>query len=108
MAPPIIVIFVIYTGVFINNDSLPPGSEWLSYISFIKWAFAGITINEYTDKTDFEVAIGIEKPSDVLDMFGIGQYSVSDCYLYLFFIQLGFLVLGYFALKLNDKKYMKA
>ncbi len=53
MAPPIIVIFVIYTGVFINNDSLPPGSEWLSYISFIKWAFAGITINEYTDNDEF-------------------------------------------------------
>jgi len=72
MAPPIIVIFVIYTGVFINNDSLPPGSEWLSYISFIKWAFAGITINEYTDKDDFEAFINVAKPSDVLDMFGIG------------------------------------
>jgi len=47
IAPPIIVVFVIYSGVFINNDSYPPGSEWLSKISFIKWAFSGVAINEF-------------------------------------------------------------
>ena len=45
MAPPLVVIFVIYSGVFINNDSLPPGSEWIAYISFVKWGFAGCAIN---------------------------------------------------------------
>lgn len=29
MAPPIVVIFVLFAGVFLNPDSMPPGSEWI-------------------------------------------------------------------------------
>lgn len=51
MAPPLIIVFVIYAGVFINPDNFPPGSEWIAEISFIRWTFVGLSTNEFSGRT---------------------------------------------------------
>lgn len=38
-------------GVFINVNSLPPGAQWLPYISFIKWAFNALAANQFRGMT---------------------------------------------------------
>jgi ABC-type multidrug transport system permease subunit len=36
---PVLIIFLLFGGFYINTDSLPVGSQWVPYISFIKWGF---------------------------------------------------------------------
>lgn len=38
---PIIVILVLFGGYFINSDALPPGSDWVKYLSLVYWGFGG-------------------------------------------------------------------
>lgn len=39
LGPPILVVLLLFSGFYINSDSLPLGSRWVQYISFVKWAF---------------------------------------------------------------------
>jgi len=51
VTPPIVIVFFIFAGIFINVDSLPNGSAWVSQISFLKWAYQAVMINEFTGRT---------------------------------------------------------
>jgi ATP-binding cassette subfamily G (WHITE) protein 2 len=39
LASPVLIVMILFGGYYINVASLPPGSEWLIYVSFIKWTF---------------------------------------------------------------------
>lgn len=39
IGPPILIILVLFGGFYINVSSLPVGSDWVQYISFIAWGF---------------------------------------------------------------------
>ena len=39
VAPPLILPLMIFSGMFINTDSIPVYFDWIKYISPIKWAF---------------------------------------------------------------------
>jgi len=46
-----IILSLIFGGFFINLDSLPLLAKFLPYISFLKWVFQSLAINEFTDVT---------------------------------------------------------
>lgn len=39
ITPLCLIILIMFSGFFINLDSLPAGSEWLAYVSNIRWSF---------------------------------------------------------------------
>ncbi len=47
VAPPLILPLMIFSGFFINTDSIPPYFDWIKYISPIKYTFAALAHNEY-------------------------------------------------------------
>ena len=47
LAPLIIVLFMLGGGFYQNLDKLPVFISWLQYISFIRYAFEALTINEF-------------------------------------------------------------
>jgi ABC-type multidrug transport system ATPase subunit/ABC-type multidrug transport system permease subunit len=51
LAPLIIVLFMLGGGFYQNLDKLPVFISWLQYISFIRYAFEALTINEFRDLT---------------------------------------------------------
>jgi len=46
-APPIILPLMIFSGFFINTDSIPVYLDWIKYISPIKYAFQAYCLNEF-------------------------------------------------------------
>lgn len=70
LVTPIAIILLLYGGFYIKvrgqNDmqfsvscvqvpilqveSVPPGTEWIAWLSFIRWAFQTLVINEFHDR----------------------------------------------------------
>lgn len=51
VGPPLLIVLILFGGFYINTASLPPGSEWVQYISYIKWAFQALALNEFEGAT---------------------------------------------------------
>jgi ABC-type multidrug transport system ATPase subunit len=51
MVPALVIPFLILTGFFVNQNSIPIYFKPIEYISIFKWAFQGTAINEFTDLT---------------------------------------------------------
>lgn len=47
LAPLVIVLFLTFSGYFLNEDSIPDWIGWFKYISFIRYAFQALMINEF-------------------------------------------------------------
>jgi ABC-type multidrug transport system ATPase subunit/ABC-type multidrug transport system permease subunit len=47
--PVLFMPLMIFSGFYLNKDNTPPYFIWVQYISFIKWAFQAIMLNEFTD-----------------------------------------------------------
>lgn len=47
LTPVCILPFMIFSGFFVNTDSVPAYFVWVEYISFVKYSFRGIVRNEF-------------------------------------------------------------
>ena len=48
LAPLILIIFLLFGGFYINTENIPDELEWISEISFFKWGFKALCMNEYS------------------------------------------------------------
>jgi ABC-type multidrug transport system permease subunit len=51
LGPPVMIIFLLFGGFYINVQSLPVGANYMPYISFMYWGFKALAINEYAGET---------------------------------------------------------
>uniref|UniRef100_A0A0G4I2X3 ABC transporter domain-containing protein n=1 Tax=Chromera velia CCMP2878 TaxID=1169474 RepID=A0A0G4I2X3_9ALVE len=49
VAPAVTIIFLMFSGFFLNEDSIPAVFSPLKYISFIRYAFQALCVNELRD-----------------------------------------------------------
>lgn len=47
LAPAIVILFLIFNGSFVNEESVPVYFLWLREISFIRYAFKAAAVNEF-------------------------------------------------------------
>ena len=45
------VLMILFGGFYANSDNIPNWIGWLENLSFIKWAFTALVINEFEDRT---------------------------------------------------------
>lgn len=95
MGPPLIIIALIFGGFYINISSLPIVANWIPYLSFLKWSFEALCINEFKGET-FECTHGppgycITSGDQVLEnlTFGGGRTANNACF------GLGMVMLGF-------------
>jgi len=46
LAPMIMIVLMLFGGFYISLDSLPPGSEWVAYLSPLNWGFMALCLND--------------------------------------------------------------
>jgi len=51
LGPVILLPFMLFGGFFINEDSIPVYFSWIAKISFFKYGYEAVSINEWKDKT---------------------------------------------------------
>lgn len=49
LAPAFVILFLMFSGFFLNEDNVPVYLIWLREISFIRYAFQALCVNEFKD-----------------------------------------------------------
>ena len=86
LAPPITLFFMIMGGFYIPLDDMHAGVEWLSWLSFARYGYSSLVVNEYADRmiacsdesASISIGFGEECPvpgENVLDSLGIRDIS---------------------------------
>ncbi|KAM3572725.1 hypothetical protein VYU27_005304 [Nannochloropsis oceanica] len=111
LSPAITIVFLLFSGVFINVKSLPTGAQWCPYMSFIKWSFNAYAQNQFKGMTfscpDAEGKGCLTTGEEILALYSMDEYEVWQCGLALLGITTIFSILGYIILRMNSRKYMK-
>jgi ABC-type multidrug transport system permease subunit len=108
--PPAIIIALLFGGFFININTLPIVANWLPYVSFLKWTFEALCINEFKGAT-FDCSNGpplaCEKTGEVvLARLSFGDDSVEYAVFGLGMVLLGFTFSAYMILVKSKISYM--
>eukprot|EP00179_Madagascaria_erythrocladioides_P008346 CAMPEP_0198309828 /NCGR_PEP_ID=MMETSP1450-20131203/2080_1 /TAXON_ID=753684 ORGANISM="Madagascaria erythrocladiodes, Strain CCMP3234" /NCGR_SAMPLE_ID=MMETSP1450 /ASSEMBLY_ACC=CAM_ASM_001115 /LENGTH=853 /DNA_ID=CAMNT_0044012607 /DNA_START=34 /DNA_END=2591 /DNA_ORIENTATION=+ len=71
LSPLVLIIFLLFSGFYINSESIPPWMVWIEYISFIPYAYENLVVNEFRGAT-------ITCSDDQLVSLGVGAAAPGD------------------------------
>jgi hypothetical protein len=110
LGTPIIIIMVLFGGFYINVDALPIVANWLPYLSFLKWTFEALCINEFVGLKfscgDATKETCVTTGEQVLENLGFGGHTPQPALFGLAMVQIGFFVLAFLLLEFSKMKYM--
>jgi len=111
IAPAVVVLFLMFSGYFLNEESIPAWIGWIKYISFIRYAFQALCVNEFKGAaftcSEKDLAIGRCLQGDqMLEQLKFGEVSVAMNCLYLAIMVAAFNILAYAILALNAPKFL--
>jgi len=59
LAPLVAIVSLLFGGFYINSDNIPDSIEWVQELSFFKYGFKAMCLNEYADLV-FENSEGVK------------------------------------------------
>ena len=102
---------VLFGGFYINVNALPIVANWIPYISFIRWIFEALCINEFTG-LNFSCSNAVSSGScvqtgkEALANLGFTSDNMQPAVFGASMIFIGLLVLVFLALEFKREKYM--
>jgi len=111
IAPVCVVLLLMFSGFLLNQDSIPRLLAPLKYVSFIRYAFQAMTVNELRDNDGFECKRGLFRMclqgDDWLAQLSFQDVSIRwNCQLLLSLIVI-FNLLAFRILNTKKPKFMK-
>lgn len=110
LGTPVIIIMVLFGGFYINVDALPIVANWLPYLSFLRWTYQALLVNEFIG---LEFSCGnsntgacIKTGEEVISNLGFGDSTPQPGVFGLAMVFLGLLALLLFILEVSRMTYM--
>eukprot|EP01055_Gregarina_sp_Pseudo9_P000645 Gregarina_sp_Pseudo_9__644@NODE_140_length_3998_cov_16_769134_g129_i0_p1_GENE_NODE_140_length_3998_cov_16_769134_g129_i0NODE_140_length_3998_cov_16_769134_g129_i0_p1_ORF_typecomplete_len965_score200_87ABC2_membrane/PF01061_24/0_54ABC2_membrane/PF01061_24/8_1e30ABC_tran/PF00005_27/5_4e26ABC2_membrane_3/PF12698_7/9_9e02ABC2_membrane_3/PF12698_7/5e10AAA_21/PF13304_6/21AAA_21/PF13304_6/0_0022CcmB/PF03379_13/0_0003AAA_33/PF13671_6/0_0017ABC2_membrane_2/PF12679_7/2_6e03ABC2_membrane_2/PF12679_7/3_3e03 len=94
-APLILVIFHACAGFFVRDTALPVWMAWVKYLSYYRWGFFGLTLNQFPEGEDYN---GLPN-SFTLAVIGVSEKRMWVNCLALIMLGIGYRILAYFPIK---------
>lgn len=114
LGPIIMVTNMLFAGFFVNLDDIPVFLRWISYVSFVRYGFQALSINEYTglsltcSSEELRMAPGgvcpITTGQQALTAFEMNKFDIWICAVILLALCLFFRTMTLVALWRHDKK----
>lgn len=111
LSPVFNVLFLLFSGVLINTESLPAGARWVASISPIKWTVNALALNEFTGAKFACTEAGqrcLARGEEVLSLYSWDDATIGHSMLSIVIIMCCLLTLGYVVLRLSLPRYIKA
>lgn len=97
----VMLFSLLFAGLFLNPDSMPPGTIWFEYLSIFHYAYEALAVNEvkYLTLTERKFGLSIEVPgATILSTFGFDSTALWQDIIGLVIFYLIFLIGGYLAM----------
>lgn len=99
-----IIIFIIYSGGFLNLSTVTWVLRWIQYISIAFYGFSALAQNEFNGLTfQCDVQPCYSTGQEVLDAYNLDQFSIFVCCMIILGLSFAFLIGGYIGLLKTTK-----
>jgi len=110
IAPAVVILFLIFNGSFVNEESVPVYFMWLREISFIRYAFKAAAVNEF-EGAEFNCGEGagycIRHGEQVLQQLEFdGDSIVLQAVAILLGLAVGFNIIAFLALLYRRPRFL--
>jgi ABC-type multidrug transport system ATPase subunit len=98
---PITFLFVTnFSGYAISINSLPSFWAWGAYVSYGRWGFEGLMVNEWDRYSTDDITDDANKDGngDLLDVYGFSGFDKGNAFWILLLYMMGFSAFAYYAL----------
>lgn len=99
-APLILVVFHACAGFFVRDDALPVWMSWIKYLSYYRWGFFGLVLNQFPVEESWN---GLPN-SFTLALIGVSERRMWVNCLALIILGIVYRILAYFPLKYMHRK----
>lgn len=113
LCPIVLVIFMIFGGLFVNTGSIPVYFRWITYVSFFNWGYQALCYIEFNgfdralqfscDCTEDQTC-AVKNGDQELALLGFADTVVWEDLLIILSMAIGYRILAYFALRFFYKE----
>eukprot|EP01095_Lingulamoeba_sp_RSL-Kostka_P006417 TRINITY_DN200_c0_g1_i1.p1 TRINITY_DN200_c0_g1~~TRINITY_DN200_c0_g1_i1.p1 ORF type:complete len:184 (+),score=31.49 TRINITY_DN200_c0_g1_i1:154-705(+) len=107
LAPVVTVLFLLFGGFYVNNNNIPWYYSWIHYLSFFKYGFNILCVNEFEDLNICNKVNGVKvctPGSQELELLGMEDVVIWQQFVALIIMIVSYRLIGYIALRFLYKE----
>ncbi|KAK4715510.1 hypothetical protein R3W88_013848 [Solanum pinnatisectum] len=108
LGPSLMTVFIVFGGYYVNSDNTPIIFQWIPRVSLIRWAFQGLSINEFSGlQFEHQNSYDIQSGEQVLERLSFGGSRIGDTIIAQSRILMFWYYTTYLLLEKNKPKYQR-
>ncbi|KAL3336846.1 hypothetical protein AABB24_029495 [Solanum stoloniferum] len=108
LGPSLMTVFIVFGGYYVNSDNPPLIFRWIPRVSLIRWAFQGLSINEFSGlQFEHQNSYDIQSGEQVLERLSFGGSRIGDTIIAQSRILMFWYYTTYLLLEKNKPKYQR-
>ncbi|KAL3368051.1 hypothetical protein AABB24_009095 [Solanum stoloniferum] len=108
LGPSLMTVFIVFGGSYVNSDNTPIIFRWIPRVSLIRWAFQGLSINEFSGlQFEHQKTFDVQSGEQVLERLSFGGSRIGDTITAQSRILMFWYYTTYLLLEKNKPKYQR-